>query len=205
MRNISPLFTAIATVLLLALNVMVQDAKNASTVSVKNVQVTPSIKEAEVGQEVKLTVVATDASGSVIKEQPSTYFAGPFDIAAADANGNVKLFGTGEVIVGAIVGGKPGFSYDERWIVYHHYVEADDWQSLGYASATDPAFVALRNGGAANLFLLDLTTGVEKRITTMGPGQYALFPHFRSDGWIYAIVRDNARGVEDMIASDAAL
>jgi hypothetical protein len=102
-------------------------------------------------------------------------------------------------------GGKPGFSYDERWLVYHHYVEADDWQSLGYGSAADPAFVALRNAGAANLFLLDLTTGVERRITTMGPGQYALFPHFRSDGWIYAIVRDNGRGREDVIASDAAL
>ena len=89
---------------------MGQDAKNASTASVKNVQVTPSVKEAEVGQEVKLTVVATDTSGNVIKEQPSTYFAGPFDIAAADENGNVKLFGTGQVTVGAIVGGKPGFT-----------------------------------------------------------------------------------------------
>ena len=57
----------------------------------------------------KITVVATDAAGNVIKEQPSTYFAGPFDIAAVDDDGNVKLFGTGEVTVGAIVGGKPGF------------------------------------------------------------------------------------------------
>ena len=39
----------------------------------------------------------------------------------------------------------------------------------------------------------------------MAPGQYALFPHFRSDGWIYAIVRDNGRGREEIIASDAAL
>ena len=108
MRN--SLFTAIATVLLFALNVMGQDAKNASTTNVKNVQVTSSLKEAEVGQEVKLTVVATDTSGNVIKEQPSTYFAGPFDIAAVDDKGNVKLFGTGQVTVGAIVGGKPGLT-----------------------------------------------------------------------------------------------
>ena len=103
------LFTVIATTLLLALNVMGQEAKNPAP-TVTNVQITPSVKEAEVGQDVKLTVVATDASGNVVKEQPSTYFAGPFDIAAADDNGNVKLFGTGEVTVGAIVGGKPGFS-----------------------------------------------------------------------------------------------
>jgi hypothetical protein len=103
------LYTAIATTLLLALNVVGQEAKNPSP-TVKNVQITPSVREAEVGQDVKLTVVATDASGNVVKEQPSTYFAGPFDIAAADDNGNVKLFGAGEVTVGAIVGGKPGFS-----------------------------------------------------------------------------------------------
>src|SRR6185295_10175616 len=34
----------------------------------------------------------------------------PFDIAAVDDEGNVKLFGAGQVTVGAIVGGKAGFS-----------------------------------------------------------------------------------------------
>ena len=101
MRN--SLFIAIATTVLLTINVVGQEAKNPAP-SVTNVQVTPSVKSAEVGQDVKLTVVATDASGNVIKEQPSVYFAGPFDIAAADDNGNVKLFGTGEVTVGALVG-----------------------------------------------------------------------------------------------------
>src|SRR6185295_14397536 len=62
------------------------------------------------GQQVKLTVVATDASGNAINEKPSTYFAGPFDVAAVDDDGNVKLFGIGEVTVGAIVGGKAGFT-----------------------------------------------------------------------------------------------
>jgi hypothetical protein len=83
-------------------------AAPASTVS--NVKVTPSVKEAEVGQQVKLTAVATDAAGNVVKLEPSTYFAGPFDIAAVDEDGNVKLFGVGQVTVGAIVGGQPGFS-----------------------------------------------------------------------------------------------
>ncbi|HVK78036.1 MAG TPA: hypothetical protein VM734_32235 [Kofleriaceae bacterium] len=108
-----------------------------------------------------------------------------------------------------IKGGKPALSYDERWMVFHHYVEANDWQSLGYASATDPGFVALRSsstGGAANIFLMELTTGEVRRITTMQPGQYALYPHFRSDGWIYFIVRDRNRGGDEyIVASDAAL
>jgi hypothetical protein len=77
--------------------------------AVATVEVTPSAKTAEVGQQVKLSVVAKDAGGKVLNEQPSTYFAGPPDIAAADEEGNVKLFGAGEVTAGAMVGGKPGF------------------------------------------------------------------------------------------------
>ena len=34
---------------------------------------------------------------------------------------------------------------------------------------------------------------------------YALFPHFRSDGWIYADIRDTNTSHEYMVASDAAL
>lgn len=104
--RIRSLLTAIA--LLVPFNAPAQQSNPTSTVA--NVQITASAKEAEVGQIVKVTVVATDASGKVINEQPSTYFAGPFDIAAVDDNGNVKLFGTGEVTVGAIVGGKPGLT-----------------------------------------------------------------------------------------------
>ena len=101
------LFAAIATALLLSINVLAQNASTTAAV-VKTVEITASAKEVEVGQPVKITVVATDAAGNKINEQPSTYFAGPFDIAAVDDNGNVKLFGTGEVTVGAIVGGIPG-------------------------------------------------------------------------------------------------
>ena len=104
MRN---LLTVVAATLLFSINIAAQQA---NTAAVKNVQITPSTREAEVGQQVKLTVVATDASGNVISDKPSTYFAGPFDIAAVDDEGNVRLFGTGQVTVGAIVGGKPGFT-----------------------------------------------------------------------------------------------
>ena len=104
------LFIVIA-ILVISTSVLAQGSNGAAaTAPVKTVQVTPSVKEAEVGQQVKLTAVATDANGNVIKEQPSTYFAGPFDIAAVDDDGNVRLFGTGEVVVGAIVGGVPGLT-----------------------------------------------------------------------------------------------
>jgi len=104
-------FLLVAATLLLSFNVLAQDANpKAVSPSVKTVEVTASTKEAEAGQTVKIIVMARDASGAVVTEKPSTYFAGPFDIAAADDDGNVKLFGTGEVTVGAIVGGKPGFS-----------------------------------------------------------------------------------------------
>ena len=96
--------TAIGAALLFSVSVLGQES------SVTTVQVTPSTKEAEVGQSVKLSVTALDAAGKVIQEKPSTFFAGPFDIAAVDDDGNVKLFAAGEVTVGAIVGGKPGLA-----------------------------------------------------------------------------------------------
>ena len=110
MKYRTPL-TLIAATLLLSVNVLAQDVKViVSPATVKTVEVTTSTKEAEVGQQVKITVMAKDASGGVVNEKPSTYFAGPFDIAAVDDDGNVKLFGVGEVTVGAIVGGQPGFA-----------------------------------------------------------------------------------------------
>lgn len=119
--------------------------------------------------------------------------------------GGTPSASTTEVARYCVRGSEPSFSYDDRWIVYHHYVEADDWNELGFASASDPEFVALRASGASNLHLLDLLSGRTRRITSMGPGQYAVYAHFRSDGWIYAIVRDHVRGTELLVASDAAL
>jgi hypothetical protein len=107
-----------------------------------------------------------------------------------------------------ISGGKPAFSYDERWIVIHHYVENTDEDAieLGFSGASDPGFATYRNNGAANIFLIDVTTGESHRITNMPSGSYALFPYFRSDGWIYFIVRTSQQNDgETIIASDAAL
>lgn len=82
----------------------------APTSAIKTVEVKAAVTEAEVGQQVKLTVVAKDTAGNVVNEPPSTFFAGPFDIAAADDSGIVRLFGPGEVTSGAIVGGRTGFT-----------------------------------------------------------------------------------------------
>ena len=103
-------FSCIAIVICATSALAQQPSPTPPTSSVKTVEVKASPTEAEVGQQVKLTVVAKDAAGNVVNEQPSTYFAGPFDAAAADDSGVVKLFGPGEVIAGAIVGGKTGFT-----------------------------------------------------------------------------------------------
>ena len=164
MRNTISLFTAVATALLLSTNVLAQNGSTTASVStVKTVSVTTSAKEFEVGQSVKLNVVATDAAGNVIKEQPSTYFAGPFDIAAVDDDGNVKLFGTGEVTVGAIVGGKPGLS------TFH--VKAPSVKTIEIGTLKHPLLV----GGSARLdtvtriFNGDPRTGVPVEWTSDNP------------------------------------
>lgn len=103
-------------------------------------------------------------------------------------------------------GGKPGFSYDDRWMVIHHYIGDGDAVDLGFTGPDDPAFESgYGQRAGANIYLVDITNGNTTRITNMQPGQYALYPHFRSDGWIYFMVRTLGEGSEYIVASDAAL
>jgi hypothetical protein len=104
-----------------------------------------------------------------------------------------------------VKGAKPSISFDERFFVTHAYVGADDWQELGFGSAQDPTFQDMLAKGTANIVLVDMTTGAKIRITNMKPGQYAIFPHWRSDNWIYFLVRDTNSSKEYVVASDAAL
>ena len=106
----SSLIVCVVAVLFFVNTFAQQGGSSTPTATVTTVEVTAPVKTTEVGQQVKLTVVAKDASGKVVNEKPSTYFAGPFDAASVDDNGNVRLFGPGEVIAGAIVGGKSGFT-----------------------------------------------------------------------------------------------
>lgn len=78
-------------------------------------------------------------------------------------------------------GAKPNFSFDERFMVTHVYRD-----------------------GAADIILIDLLDGNRYELTDMPEGSFAMFPHFRSDGWIYFLV-DAGNGDEYIAASDAAI
>jgi hypothetical protein len=128
----------------------------------------------------------------------------------ATHTGSAIMVSATEIARYCTLGAKPAFSYDERWVVYHHYIgrgpTADaDAMDMGFANAADPGFAPYASMGAANIYLIELRTGRRIRLTHMAAGQYALFPHFRSDGWIYFLVRTPASATEYVIASDAAL
>ncbi len=77
-------------------------------------------------------------------------------------------------------GAKGNISFDERWSVTHHY-----------------------ENDTANIYLSDLLTAETYQITDMPEGTKALFPHFRSDGWIYFLAKGD--GTDHIVASDAAI
>lgn len=77
--------------------------------AVKTIEIKSPVTEAEVGKPMKFTAIAKDDSGNAVNEKPSVWFAAPFDLAHAAEDGTVSFFQPGEVLVGAIVGGKPGF------------------------------------------------------------------------------------------------
>lgn len=94
-------------------------------------------------------------------------------------------------------GNKANWSFDERFLTTHHYLTREDFDS-------DAQWDEYKDKGAADIFVADVVTGKKQRITRMRPGQFALFPHFRSDGWLYFIVRDasGAEKKEFIVASD---
>ena len=77
-------------------------------------------------------------------------------------------------------GAKANISFDERWMVTHHYED-----------------------GTANLYVTDMLSGVTTKATNMPEGTRALFPHFRSDGWIYFLTSDGEK--DRAVATDIVL
>ncbi|HEY4057357.1 MAG TPA: PPC domain-containing protein [Kofleriaceae bacterium] len=123
----------------------------------------------------------------------------------ATPNGQSYDITTSEVGRYCTTGAKPSMSFDEKYFVTHHYVTPADFAEYGYSSASDPEFKKMLDKGTSNIILVNLLTGARTRVTTMHAGQYALYPHFRSDGWFYFQVRDSNSGKEYVLASDAAL
>ena len=77
-------------------------------------------------------------------------------------------------------GAKANISFDERFFITHTY-----------------------ENGASNIYIYDFKIGTMFQATNLPAGAYALFPHFRSDGWFYFLVRQG--DAEWILASDAAL
>jgi hypothetical protein len=75
--------------------------------AVARVQVTPPETTMVVGSSIALRAVAHDDRGSVVT-QPIRWAAAPFDIAHIDSTGTLTAMHPGEVLVFAIVGGRPG-------------------------------------------------------------------------------------------------
>ncbi|HEY5885796.1 MAG TPA: Ig-like domain-containing protein [Pyrinomonadaceae bacterium] len=82
----------------------------AQSTAAPTIEIKPATGDIAVGQKVKFTVSSKDASGKVVDVQPATWVAAPFDLAAVDEGGTVSFFAPGEVLVGAIVNGKPVFT-----------------------------------------------------------------------------------------------
>jgi hypothetical protein len=76
----------------------------------KTVEITPTNIQAHVGDKIKFTAVAKDDAGKTIDVKPMLWIALPPDIAGADDDGNVIFRAAGQVTVGAVVAGKPGFA-----------------------------------------------------------------------------------------------
>ena len=101
-------------------------------------------------------------------------------------------------------GGKASISYNERFIVTHHYVDKMDAKEFKLDENSDAFKDRINN--SSNVYIYDLVTKRKFRITFMNAGQYALYPHFRSDGWLYFLVRDVNKPTSDyLVASDVAL
>ncbi|HEY6122707.1 MAG TPA: Ig-like domain-containing protein, partial [Pyrinomonadaceae bacterium] len=141
MRSLRSLFAVFCALLLVSASFFTKtNAQNGSgTPVVKSAAIQPANPSVEVGQKIQFSVTAKDEQGRTINEKPSTWFAAPFDLAKADENGSVSFYEPGEVMVGAIVGGKPVFT---KVVVKQAPVKTID---------IDPLSSALIVGGAMKL------------------------------------------------------
>ncbi len=110
--------------------------------------------------------------------------------------GNKYAFTTAPLGRVCMQGNKANFSFDERFLATHHY---------NSPSELDPNDVGFQQKGSSDIVVADFVTGEKKVVTKMGPGQFALYPHFRSDGWLYFLVVDKTARKYYVVASDWAV
>lgn len=96
-----------------------------------------------------------------------------------------------------VKGNKANLSFDERFLATHHYNEPAD-----FGPEPNPDYLAK---GSSDLIVIDFVTGKKQVVTKMPPGLFALYPHFRSDGWLYFLAVDKASGKYMVAASDWAI
>ena len=85
------------------------NGQSPSKSAVKTIEVTAEKTEFEVGEQAKFSAVAKDEAGKLTRSEANFWYAAPFDLAAADANGTVTFYQPGEVTVFALFGTQPGF------------------------------------------------------------------------------------------------
>lgn len=105
-----------------------------------------------------------------------------------------KLTSLGNV---CMKGNKANISFDERFLATHHYNEPSD-----YPAGSDPGYLAK---GSADITIVDFITGKKQQVTKMPPGYFALYAHFRSDGWLYFLAVHKETGRYMIAASDWAV
>src|SRR5207253_3027546 len=109
-RNLTSWTLALTLMFMMTAGTHAQQSGSGSP-AVAKVEVKAPATEAEVGKPLQFTATALDASGNPIAGlKPTAWFAAPFDLAAAEEGGTINFYNPGEVKVGAIVGGKLGFT-----------------------------------------------------------------------------------------------
>jgi hypothetical protein len=103
------------------------------------------------------------------------------DVADADGGTICNTDASGKLVFGSA---KTQFSLDERFIVTHNfnprYTPANGDDNREAQSSSD-------------VWIYDLLTGKSMQVTQTPVGVYALYPHFRADGWLYFLVRDRSQ------------
>lgn len=118
----------------------------------------------------------------VLTDAPSIA-SGALPTSFSDSNTALLCVGAGE---------KPQVSFDERYLVYYAYEQHAELVKAAQSSA--------------NLYVIDLLgDGKPVQLTNLPKGQFAQFPHFRSDGWLYFDLYNSATGVREVVATDAIL